>query len=88
MDRQKSAEDQVDTAVEMVELKGNIEQNRLALAQVMSGEEFLHAEKKLKRKLDMRLLACVWLIFVLNYLDRVSSHYLLVLTRMSRNSSC
>lgn len=40
----------------------------------MSEEEFLAAEKRLKRKLDLRLLACVWLIFVLNYLDRVSIH--------------
>ncbi|KAK1449570.1 pantothenate transporter liz1 [Colletotrichum melonis] len=70
MDSQKSAEAQADTAVEMVELKGSIDQNRLAPAQIMSEEEFLDAEKKLKRKLDKRLLACVWLIFVLNYLDR------------------
>lgn len=27
--------------------------------------------KKLKRKLDVRLLACMWLIFIMNYLDRV-----------------
>lgn len=45
--------------------------NRLALAQQMSPEELEDVEKKLKRKLDLRLLACVWLIFVFNYLDRV-----------------
>lgn len=47
--------------------------NRLAIAQHMSTEEFREAEKKLKRKLDVRLLACMWLIFILNYLDRVCS---------------
>ncbi|CAI7627156.1 unnamed protein product [Penicillium manginii] len=36
----------------------------------MSPEELLDAEKSLKRKLDIRLLFCVWVIFVLNYLDR------------------
>ena len=51
------------------------EPNRLALAQVMSEDEFLAVEKRLKRKLDVRLLGCVWLIFVLNYLDRVSSPF-------------
>lgn len=53
--------------------------NRLAPAQQMSPEELEDIEKKLKRKLDLRLLACVWLIFVLNYLDRVCScsHYTL-----------
>lgn len=68
----KVAEGQGNGTVEMVELKGQLNQNRLAPAQAMSEEEFLDAEKKLKRKLDIRLLACVWLIFVLNYLDRVS----------------
>lgn len=46
--------------------------NRLAPAQSMSEEEFTAVEKKLKRKLDVRLMTMVWLIFVLNYLDRVS----------------
>lgn len=46
--------------------------NRLHIAQHMSAEEFAAAEKSLKRKLDLRLTAMVWLIFVLNYLDRVS----------------
>lgn len=45
--------------------------NRLEVAQQMSPEELMDMEKRLKRKLDLRLLACVWLIFVLNYLDRV-----------------
>lgn len=45
--------------------------NRLFITQHMSTEELREAEKKLKRKLDMRLLACMWLIFILNYLDRV-----------------
>lgn len=47
------------------------EENRLTEAQEMSPEELLNVEKSLKRKLDIRLLACVWVIFVMNYLDRV-----------------
>lgn len=60
--------------VELEELSGARDPatNRLALAQNLSPEEFAIAEKKLKRKMDLRLLACMWLIFVLNYLDRVS----------------
>ncbi|CAG8264862.1 unnamed protein product [Penicillium salamii] len=46
------------------------EENRLTEAQEMSPEELLNVEKSLKRKLDIRLLACVWVIFVMNYLDR------------------
>ena len=46
--------------------------NCLAPAQAMSEEEFASIEKKLKQKLDLRLATMVWLIFVLNYLDRVS----------------
>lgn len=45
--------------------------NRLAQAQRMSEEEYLDAEKRLKRKLDIRLMAAIWVIYVLNYLDRV-----------------
>lgn len=45
--------------------------NRLEVAQQMSPEELIDMGKRLKRKLDLRLLACLWLIFVLNYLDRV-----------------
>ncbi|KAH8669787.1 major facilitator superfamily domain-containing protein [Tricladium varicosporioides] len=48
----------------------NPETNRLAYAQNVSEEEFAAIEKKLKWKLDIRLLAYMWLIFVLNYLDR------------------
>lgn len=53
------------------ELEYTMEGNRLQAAQDMTEEEFLAAEKKLTRKLDLRLLACVWVIFVMNYLDRV-----------------
>ncbi|OAA66556.1 MFS transporter [Niveomyces insectorum RCEF 264] len=56
--------------VEVDEVKIDSSDNRLAPAQLMSEEEFLDAEKRLKRKLDIRLLFCVWLIFVMNYLDR------------------
>ncbi|KAJ4346762.1 uncharacterized protein N0V89_010694 [Didymosphaeria variabile] len=48
--------------------------NRLAPAQAMSEEEFASVEKKLKRKLDLRLATMVWLIFVLNYLDRTQNN--------------
>jgi len=51
--------------------------NRLALAQAMSPEELTAAEKRLKRKLDFRLLLVVWIIFIMNYIDRVGSHDLL-----------
>ncbi|KAF2182378.1 hypothetical protein K469DRAFT_690846 [Zopfia rhizophila CBS 207.26] len=44
--------------------------NRLAPAQAISEEEFTQAEKSLKRKLDLHLLLSVWVIFVMNYLDR------------------
>lgn len=53
------------------ELEYTTEGNRLQAAQDMTEAEFLAAEKKLTRKLDLRLLACVWVIFVMNYLDRV-----------------
>lgn len=46
--------------------------DRLAPARQLTEDEFLRVEKSLKRKLDLRLLMCVWLIFVMNYLDRVS----------------
>ena len=60
--------------VEDVDVKEtSSDENRLAITQHMSTEEFREAEKKLKRKLDVRLLACMWLIFILNYLDRVCS---------------
>lgn len=45
--------------------------NRLAQAQRMSEEEYLDAEKRLKRKLDIRLMGAIWIIYILNYLDRV-----------------
>jgi hypothetical protein len=51
----------------------NPETNRLALAQNMTPEAFARVEKSLIRKLDIYLLTCVWLIFILNYLDRVRS---------------
>lgn len=47
--------------------------NRLMPAQNMTEEEFIEAEKNLRRKLDSRLLLTMWFIFVLNYLDRVSA---------------
>lgn len=61
----------VHTSAEHDEKIRDIDGNRLYPAQQMSEEEFAAAEKSLKRKLDLRLTAMVWLIFVLNYLDRV-----------------
>ncbi|KAF9869580.1 major facilitator superfamily transporter [Colletotrichum karsti] len=53
-----------------IQLKETQQPNRMAEAQAMSEEEIAEIEKKLKRKLDLRLLAVVWVIFILNYLDR------------------
>ncbi|TEA12305.1 MFS transporter prlL [Colletotrichum sidae] len=53
-----------------IQLKETQEPNRMAEAQAMSEEEIADIEKKLKRKLDARLLSVVWVIFILNYLDR------------------
>lgn len=39
--------------------------------QQMSDEEFHSVEKRLKRKLDIRLTAMIVFIYILNYLDRV-----------------
>lgn len=60
--------------------------DRLAAARQLTEDEFLRVEKSLKRKLDLRLLMCVWLIFVMNYLDRVSGTSALVLDNASRDS--
>jgi hypothetical protein len=46
---------------------------RVAIAQQMSEEEFLDSEKSLKRKLDLRLTSMVVFIYILNFLDRVST---------------
>lgn len=69
----KASEIAVETeeTIENEKVDRNPETNRLAYAQNMSEEEFATIEKKIRRKLDIRLLACMWLIFVLNYLDRV-----------------
>ncbi|OJZ87015.1 hypothetical protein ASPFODRAFT_188916 [Aspergillus luchuensis CBS 106.47] len=50
--------------------KSGLEPDRLTPARTMTPEQFALAEKRLKKKLDMRLLLCVWIIFVMNYLDR------------------
>lgn len=41
------------------------------LLQPMSKEEFAAVEKRLKRKLDLRLASMIVLIYILNFLDRV-----------------
>lgn len=76
---QNKAESDAKPSVEYADVedpgKKELQTNRLAPAQMMSPEEFSAAEKRLKRKLDVRLLVCVWVIFVMNYLDRVSLFY-------------
>ncbi|PLB44933.1 MFS general substrate transporter [Aspergillus steynii IBT 23096] len=66
-DLEKASVQPLELSVSQKEKNGT---NRLATAQQMSPEEFAIAEKRLKRKLDVRLLLCVWVIFVMNYLDR------------------
>lgn len=34
-------------------------------------EVLVDVEKSLKRRLNIRLLACIWVMFILNFLDRV-----------------
>ncbi|GLA09759.1 hypothetical protein AnigIFM60653_000700 [Aspergillus niger] len=50
--------------------KADLEPDRLTPARILTPEQFALAERKLKHKLDLRLLLCVWIIFVMNYLDR------------------
>lgn len=45
----------------------------MMIAQNMLPDEFTVVEKRLKRKLDVRLMSTIFFIYVLNYLDRVSS---------------
>lgn len=63
--------------------KGGVEPDRLTPARIMTPEQFALAERKLKKKLDLRLLLCVWVIFVMNYLDRVISPSLCTFDRAS-----
>lgn len=65
---EKAAEQRIEDADDASTLE-----NRLAQAQRMSDEEYLDAEKRLKRKLDVRLMAAILFIYILNYLDRVSN---------------
>ncbi|KAL4894013.1 major facilitator superfamily domain-containing protein [Aspergillus ambiguus] len=53
-----------------MDLKDGSMDNRLASAQQISPEMFARIEKRLKLKLDFRLLVTVWIIFIMNYLDR------------------
>lgn len=45
----------------------------LGLVQRMSAEDYAATEKRVKRKLDMRMMTSLVLIYLLNYLDRVSA---------------
>ncbi|KAM0550196.1 hypothetical protein ACHAPJ_009044 [Fusarium lateritium] len=74
MDSELNKMDSIDTKAQVAELD-NAEKtiggnDRLAPAHAMSEEEFAKIEIKLKRKLDARLLCCVWLIYIMNFLDR------------------
>lgn len=58
-------------SVEEVETaQSSAREKNIVLAQQMSEQEFLEAEKRLKRKLDVRLMAPIVFIYILNYLDR------------------
>lgn len=46
-----------------------------AIVQGMTAEEYAACEKKLKRKLDIRLLAMATMIYILNFLDRVCADH-------------
>ncbi len=48
------------------------EPNRLAIAQSLSPEELVVLSKKVKWKADKRLIGMAWIMYVLNYFDRVS----------------
>ncbi len=39
----------------------------------MTPEERLHIETKLKRKIDLRLMPMIVIMYIMNYLDRVSN---------------
>lgn len=56
---------------------------RLTLAQRMGKEDFLAIEKKIRWKLDVRLLCMAWVMYFFNYLDRVNAPLLLVDPRYS-----
>jgi len=58
-------------AIENLEQRDN-SSAAAVLIQQMSEEEYARVEKRLKRKLDLRLTAVIVFIYILNYLDRVS----------------
>ncbi|GME62106.1 MFS transporter [Neofusicoccum parvum] len=53
-----------------VEIKPDAGPNRLILAQELSLDDLADAEKSLKKKLELRFLLTVWVILIMNYLDR------------------
>lgn len=50
-------------------------QKEIAIVAALSDEEYTLAEKKLVRKIDMRLLPTLFILLVLNYLDRNALAY-------------
>lgn len=65
--------DKVTDTADMAEYISDTRQMRLSRVQQMSSDEFTRIEKHLKRKLDIRLTGMIVFIYILNYLDRVSS---------------
>lgn len=50
--------------------QGQIGLPRPAVFEHLSDAELATLEKRLRRKIDMRLLPCMILIYIMNYLDR------------------
>jgi hypothetical protein len=50
--------------------QGQIVSPKPAALQHLSDEEIMVLEKRLRRKIDLRLLPCMILIYIMNYLDR------------------
>lgn len=69
-DIQLDLEKPEDDVVVIESIGGTTETIRRSVQQ-MSEEHFVSVEKRLKRKLDIRLTGMIVLIYILNYLDRV-----------------
>jgi len=62
--------DETSVAAELTDL-----QKEIAIVAALSDEEYTLTEKKLVRKIDMRLLPTLFILLVLNYLDRNALAY-------------
>lgn len=63
--------DKATGSAEMAEYISDTRQACLNRVQQMSSDDFTRIEKRLKRKLDLRLTGMIVFIYILNYLDRV-----------------